>query len=159
MKQIEIDGVLYDYLVDLEGNVYNMKGRLMKPFLNKGYLEYKLRISGGYKHLTKHRILAYAFVPRIDGLNFVRHLNDIKTDNRLENLAWGDYNSNVDDAHRNNRIKKGSNRYGSRLTEKDVDYIKSNSQKTGKELSNIYNVSEGLISMIKSGKKWSHVKK
>jgi hypothetical protein len=159
MKQIKIDGVLYNYTIDESGNVYNKKGKIMKPGLHNGYLVYRLRLNGSYKNLSQHRILAYAFIPTVQGLNFVRHLNDIKDDNRLENLAWGDYKSNVDDAHKNNRIKKGSNRYGSKLTEKDVDYIRTNSQKTGKELSNIYNVSEALISNIKSGKKWTHVKK
>lgn len=158
MKQININNELYSYFIDKSGNVYNKNGRKIKPFINKGYLTFKLRHNGSYKHQMLHRILAHIFIPKVPGFDFVRHLNDDKLDNRICNLAWGDYYTNLDDAVKNGKIKKGSNKPNSKLTDEDVYDIKFNKQKTGTELSNIYNVSTGTISKIKSDKKWSHIK-
>ena len=48
-----------------------------------------------------HRILARVFIPgEAPGLE-VRHLNDVKTDYRLENLKWGTRSENIQDQVRN----------------------------------------------------------
>lgn len=48
-----------------------------------------------------HVLVLEAFVgPRPAGM-VARHLNDIPTDNRVENLAWGTYTDNAYDAVRN----------------------------------------------------------
>ncbi len=56
-----------------------------------------------------HILVLEAFVgprPMINGRKAEgRHLNDVRTDNRLENLAWGTHQDNVDD-----RERKGRNR-------------------------------------------------
>ncbi len=47
-----------------------------------------------------HELVLTTFVgPRPDGM-LVRHLNDIPTDNRLENLAWGTKSENQQDWRR-----------------------------------------------------------
>lgn len=48
-----------------------------------------------------HRLIAQAFIPNPDSLPFVRHLNDIPDDNRIENLAWGTQSDNMGDCVRN----------------------------------------------------------
>ena len=52
-----------------------------------------------YLHILKAK--AFLFGPIPLGANVIRHLNDIKTDNRLENLAWGTQSNNVRDSVRN----------------------------------------------------------
>ena len=50
-------------------------------------------------HILKAK--AFLFSPNPSNYNIIRHLNDIKTDNRLENLAWGTQSDNIRDCIRN----------------------------------------------------------
>ena len=71
---------------------------------NKSYKIIRLRTNQGKTRTCKIHILkakAFLFSPNPIGVNVVRHLNDIKTDNRLGNLAWGSYSDNVRDCIRN----------------------------------------------------------
>ena len=53
------------------------------------------------KEYALHRVILETFVgPAPEGA-VARHLNDVRTDNRLENLAWGTQQENVDDMLRN----------------------------------------------------------
>ena len=73
---------------------------------NKGYKTIRLRTNQGKTRNCKIHVLkakAFLFSPNPIGANVVRHLNDIKTDNRLENLAWGSYSDNIQDSIRNGR--------------------------------------------------------
>lgn len=86
-----------------EGVTALRKGQVLNPWLVEGYPRVALRHpnSPKHKHLHVHRILAQAFIPNPDNLPLVRHLNDVKTDNRLENLAWGTVSDNEFDKVRN----------------------------------------------------------
>ena len=73
------------------------KGRILKPMKdNNGYL--KVRLCNGEKSKTfnLHRLVAETFIPNSNNLPEVNHKNEIKTDNRVENLEWCDrkYNQN-----------------------------------------------------------------
>jgi hypothetical protein len=51
--------------------------------------------------------------------------------------------------------EKGSDRYNAKLTEEDAAYIKSSSEK-GIDLADRFGVTPGIISEIRSGKRWKH---
>jgi len=54
--------------------------------------------------------------------------------------------------------KRGKNTYAAKLTEDDVKWIKrEGSDLSGAELSRKFGVSQPCISMIRSGKSWSHI--
>ena len=80
-------------------------GKMKKIGFNKdGYKRVGLMTKNGkmktcYLHLMKAK--AFLFGPNPLGANVVRHLNDVKTDNRLTNLAWGTQSNNMKDCIRN----------------------------------------------------------
>ena len=80
---------------------------------------------------------AYLFGPNPLGATLVRHLNDVKTDNRLINLAWGTFSDNIQDSIRNNRYNheaaiKGAVRGGKKTGAKNfIKYAAINGKKTG----------------------------
>lgn len=92
------------YRVGDDGSVWNSwincrwgrrmtdRWKMMKPGIQKkGYLYVNLTPPGGgkYKTFRVHRLVLTAFVgPYPDGMES-RHLNGVKSDCRLENLAWG----------------------------------------------------------------------
>lgn len=68
-------------------------------------------ISGGERNAPKipvHRLVAQAFLgPRAEG-EVIRHLNDVKTDPRLDNLCYGTRKENYADAVANGRVNPRS---------------------------------------------------
>lgn len=53
-----------------------------------GYLEYRLYKFGKIHYLLGHRLVAKAFIENPHKLPQVNHKNEIKDDNRAENLEW-----------------------------------------------------------------------
>ena len=83
-------------------------GKILKVGLDtNGYKLICLRTIEGKKKTCRIHILkakAFLFGPNPLGYNVVRHLNDVKTDNRLINLAWGSYSDNIKDSMRNGKF-------------------------------------------------------
>ena len=89
-----------------EDKIFNENiGRMMKISLNRyGYETIGLVVANGKKKVYRiHTIKCKAFIytPNLINVNIIRHLNDIKTDNRLENLTWGTTSDNIKDSIRN----------------------------------------------------------
>lgn len=80
------------------------KGELKKLLYdNKGYTHVNLYRNQHLQRFSVHRLVALAFIPNPHGLPQINHINQIKDDNRAENLEWCDakYNCNYGD-HINN---------------------------------------------------------
>jgi hypothetical protein len=78
------------------GNSYRLMGN--KPGRG-GYVSVSLTKSGKGKSVHVHRLVAEAFIPKTDpAADFVDHLKDPKSDNRLENLRWATHPGNMEHA-------------------------------------------------------------
>ena len=82
------------YHISKEGKLYN-KGHPVKTFYHKRYERTKLRNGNLSKNVKIHRLVAEAYIPNPNNLPVVMHLNNIRTDNRAENLKWGTQKENT----------------------------------------------------------------
>jgi hypothetical protein len=93
-----------NYIIYSDGKVFSLNtNKFLKPHKGeKGYLRVRLSFDGKYFNYRIHRLVAIAFLPKLEGKNQVNHINGIKDDNRLENLEWCNNQENQLHAHKNN---------------------------------------------------------
>lgn len=113
-----------NYEVDRYGNVYSVdhtvvavrkdgfrfkktyKGRKLRPGdSTHGYRIVILKnAEGEWKTCAIHRLVAKAFIPNPQGLPFINHKNETRTNNCVENLEWctNEYNCNYGNAQLHN---------------------------------------------------------
>ena len=77
-----------DYEVSSTGLVRNLSGKILKQKTDNGYKRIGLHKDKKQVFLRVHRLVAAAFIPKIEGKNDVHHINHIRHDNRVENLQW-----------------------------------------------------------------------
>lgn len=93
-----------------KGNVYinygNNKWLKKKQNLVQGYLYCGILYKGKKYPTSKrvHRLVAQAFIPNPNEYNVVGHKNNIKTDNRVENLYWTTTKDNTQKAYKDGLI-------------------------------------------------------
>ena len=94
------------YTVSDDGIVFSLvRNRELKPKIDRyGYKAVTLTKNGKPKYITVHRIVAMTFIPNPLNKRCVNHINEIKTDNRVENLEWVTVKENDNHGTRNIRM-------------------------------------------------------
>ena len=89
------------------GNNKTRKEKILKSRKHKdGYLYVGFYKEGKPKMFSVHRLVAKAFIPNYDNLPQVNHINEDKTDNRVENLEWCSIEYNINYGSRNEKVTK-----------------------------------------------------
>ena len=78
-----------NYEVSNKGNVKNIiTNKILKPTPKHGYDRISLCKSGKVKAFSNHRLVAETFIVNLESKRCVDHINNNRTDNRVENLRW-----------------------------------------------------------------------
>lgn len=104
-KQIPVfDGRFY---VNEVGEVLNSStNHILKPRINnKGYKSIEMKCNNERIRKFDHRLVASAFIPNPNNYPIVLHLDNNPLNCSVENLKWGTYRQNNQQAVRDGRMK------------------------------------------------------
>lgn len=83
------------------------KTSILKQSINQdGYLRLTLKKDYKSKGFLVHRLVGFAFIPNPENKETINHKNEIKTDNRVENLEWMTRAENNNYGTHNERVHK-----------------------------------------------------
>lgn len=160
-----------NYEVSSFGKVRNKSGSILVQWLNGSrednlYLALDLQKDGDEdwktrrKRMSVHRLVLMAFHGMPEDGQIACHKNNIKTDNRPENLYWGTYKDNAADQIKNGTFKYahpglGENHHSAKFSNEIIEKIRS--EYTGKRgeqtsLAKKYGMAQQNISAIVNGK-------
>ena len=95
-KTVIVNGEVYNnYMVSNLGNIKSLnyrhtgKEKMLKPLKHKdNYLMVVLYKNRKRKNYKVHRLVAEVFIPKIEGKEFVDHIDGNRQNNNVENLRW-----------------------------------------------------------------------
>lgn len=86
-----------EYLISPDGEIYSIRNNLLLKYRRDkhGYFKIGVSINGKKYYLTRHRLVAIAFIPNPENKPQVNHINGIPGDDRIENLEWVTASENI----------------------------------------------------------------
>jgi hypothetical protein len=152
-----------EYYITEDGKIFR-NGKELKPSLtNKGYKTYRACISIGVrKHISIHRAVAELYVSNPHNKPCVNHIDANPLNNHYTNLEWVTHKENTQHMLVTNTMVVGEDYKHTKLTEKDVKWIRDNyipkhPQFSGTALAKKFNVGNAQISRIINNTRWKHL--
>lgn len=109
------------------------------------------------RNFAVHILVAQEFLGERPKGTVVRHIDDNKLNNNINNLRYGTYSENGKDAVKNGKLKIGENSKLAKLSDKEVDTIRHlvvSLGKTHQSVADMFGVARSTISgIISSGKR------
>ena len=154
-----------DYMVSNHGRVRRYDGTIVKGWNNEGYVYVSLTMGQRRANLSVAPLVLKAFRhPRRFGQQ-ARHLDDVKTNNHIDNLRWGTGAQNYEDAVRNGITGYGEQNPKAKLTTAAVVDIRAkmklppNKRRllkiTIRSLAAQYGVSKSAIHQVLTGRTYT----
>lgn len=87
----QIKGYEGVYEVSNLGRVASIRGgkrKILKPSKPTGYFQVVLSKNNSKRTYRVHRLVAEAFIPNPENLPVINHIDEVKTNNFVENLEW-----------------------------------------------------------------------
>lgn len=137
------------------GHIGVVPGKTLGLFTcSRGYVAFK--VDG--RNWKVHHVVAAAFIGPRPADRLVRHLNDIKRDNRASNLAYGTMADNGRDGARNDAYAHGAAHYATKLTAEDAAAIKGlRGVVSQSRVARRVGIRQSCVSEIMTGKTWARV--
>lgn len=146
------------YEVSSCGQVRRVGAAANRKLFRRGCGYDAIYLTDGPRRVCKlvHALVLESFVgPRPYG-NVARHLNGIRADNRLQNLAWGTPQENSDDMRRHGTSPAGERNGRAKLTDGAVVEIRASRLPFG-VLAEKFSVSLRTVIEVRAGLRWRHV--
>lgn len=141
-----------------------LKGGVTSTKKMQGYKFVVLSKNKKTRSFYVHRLVASAFISNKKNKTQVNHIDGNKLNNNVDNLEWCTPLENTAHAIKNKLTPNGENLNYSKLTQKQVDFIRyqiENNYYRGiqRDLALKYCVSKSAITLIKNKTNWSGDKK
>lgn len=139
---------------------FSDKWRQLSPAKKRSNRLMVILMRDGIKHYKQvHRLVLEAFVgPCPEGLQ-ARHLDDIQSNNRLKNLAWGTSKENAEDKIKNERSSSCEDHWAAQI-DNDTAILIYFDCRSGQRVDVVaakYGVSEDVVRRIRSKKTWKRI--
>ena len=165
MVKLNLEGCNKEYLIDEDGNIFDVKeNKYRKPSITKdGYLKISFYINGKYKRKLVHRLVLATFNPIEDMDKFqVNHKDGNKQNNNINNLEWCTQLENQKHAWENglceNSCPHGDNAHHKKLTKAIVDEILKDLEcgLSYRKIAKKYDISPSAVYQIKNKITWNN---
>lgn len=154
--------MFHGYTVYSDGTVIKpWGGRVNWTPNGRGYLISQLKVDGKFKCLAQHRVVALAFFGERDSRHEVDHIDNDKTNNRVENLQWVTRSANRTKMYSQGRNVSGTRNANSKLGEQQVHQV-CEALSLGGGVSDVarkIGVPRHTVSQIKCRRQWLSVSK
>lgn len=145
------------YCATRDGKIKGSSGKVLKLLeSSKGYLY--VSTCRKPRKLYAHRAVLLAFVGLPGEGQESRHLNGVRSDNRLDNLTWGTRRENREDMSRHGTELRGQEKPQAKLSNVDVFLIRHSYPGLSlRALGALFNVHHKTIYNIVKGNTWAHL--